>query len=72
MCTVLLPLGGYPIAANKYIISYTISYIISHDIISYDIISYHINVLLKSEIRVSFLSKRLSLLFEYLNERLFK
>jgi len=22
MCTVLLPLGGYPIALNKYIISY--------------------------------------------------
>jgi len=35
MCTVLLPLGGYPIAVNKYIIS-------SYHIISYHIISYHI------------------------------
>jgi hypothetical protein len=34
MCTVLLPPGGYPIAVNKYIISY--------HIISYHIISYHI------------------------------
>ena len=24
MCTVLLPLGGYPIAVNKYIISYIV------------------------------------------------
>jgi len=28
MCTVLLPPGGYPIAVNKYIISYIMLYII--------------------------------------------
>jgi hypothetical protein len=45
MCTELLPPGGYPIAVNKYIISYNISY---HHIISYIIyivsyiILYHI------------------------------
>ena len=39
MCTVLLLPGGYPIAVNKYIISY---HIISYHIISYHIISYHI------------------------------
>jgi len=32
MCTVLLPPGGYPIAVNRYIISY---HIISYHIISY-------------------------------------
>jgi len=43
MSTVLLPPGGYPIAVNKYIIPYIISYhIISYHIISYHIISYHI------------------------------
>ena len=42
MCTVLLPPGGYPIAVNKYIISYYISYHIISYIISYHIISYHI------------------------------
>ena len=41
MCTVLLPPGGYPVAVNKYIMSYRISYITSHHIISY-IISHHI------------------------------
>jgi hypothetical protein len=38
MCTVLLPPGGYPIAINKYIISY--------HIISYHIIAYHIKLVL--------------------------
>jgi hypothetical protein len=46
MCTVLLSPGGYPIAVNKYIISYIISYHIIYHIISchiiYHIISYHI------------------------------
>jgi hypothetical protein len=40
-CTVLLPPGGYPIAVNKYIISYIMSYYISH--ISYCIISFQIS-----------------------------
>ena len=40
MCTEQLPPGGYPIAVNKYIISY---HIILYHIISYHIISYHIS-----------------------------
>ena len=43
MCTELLPPGGYPVALNKYIISYHISYHIISYIISYHIISYHIS-----------------------------
>ena len=39
MCTVLLLPASYPIAVNKYIISY----IISHNIMSHHIISYHIS-----------------------------
>jgi len=34
MCTVLLPPGVNPIAVNKYIVSYPISYIISYHIIA--------------------------------------
>ena len=33
MCTVLLPPGGYPIAVNKYIVSYHIPYIFIYNII---------------------------------------
>ena len=48
MYTALLPPGGYPIAVNKYIISYhiisyhIISYHISYHIVSYHIISYQL------------------------------
>ena len=31
MCTVLLPPGGYPIAVNKYIISYIIPFKTTHN-----------------------------------------
>ena len=54
MCTVLLPMGDNPIAVDKYIISYIISYHIMSYHISHNVVSHHIIYHIMSYIILSY------------------